>query len=114
MPSPDNTSIAPAFAVEHPAGVISQSITFGTPPSVEYGNVGILLLVLLLSPLLLAMNWSSTTVALVLKLISLVKEPLMLMPLIILMLTLVLTPGDITVNYEQVGESIVKATVARL
>ena len=41
MPSPDNTSIAPAFAVENPAGVISQSFTYATPPSVEYGNVGI-------------------------------------------------------------------------
>ena len=41
MPSPDNTSIAPAFAVENPAGDISQSITFAPCPSVEYGNVGI-------------------------------------------------------------------------
>jgi hypothetical protein len=41
MPSPDNTSIAPAFAVEDPIGSLTQSITFGPPPSVEYGNVGI-------------------------------------------------------------------------
>ena len=47
MPSPDNTSIAPAFAVENPIGTgstrgtLTQSITFGPPPSVEYGRVGI-------------------------------------------------------------------------
>ena len=41
MPSPDNTSIAPAFAVENPIGSLSQSITFAPPPSVEAGNVGI-------------------------------------------------------------------------
>ena len=38
MPSPDNTSIAPAFAKTEVAGDISQSITFAPPPQVPYGE----------------------------------------------------------------------------
>ena len=116
MPSPDNTSIAPAFAVENPAGSISQSITFGTPPSVEYGNVGIptvgaIAVTLAVGDELVVVNGGvghteanksgeGTTVVAALdnSYVNTGADP----------------TGDITVNYEQVGESIVKATVAAI
>ena len=120
MPSPDNTSIAPAFAVENPAGTISQSITFGPPPSVEYGNVGIptvgaLAVTLAVGDELVVYdggaghteaNKSDEDVTNVNALdntyVNTGANP---------------TAGGTTsmqVNYEQIGESIVKATVARL
>ena len=120
MPSPDNTSIAPAFAVENAIGSISQSITFGPPPSVEYGNVGIptvgaLAVTLAVGDELVVYdggaghteaNKSDEDVTNVNALdntyVNTGANP---------------TAGGTTsmqVNYEQIGESIVKATVARL
>lgn len=120
MPSPDNTSIAPAFAVENAIGSISQSITFGPPPSVEYGNVGIptvgaLEVTLAVGDELVVYdggaghteaNKSDEDVTNVNALdntyVNTGANP---------------TAGGTTsmqVNYEQIGESIVKATVARL
>lgn len=130
MPSPDNTSIAPAFAVENPIGTgqpagrtISQSITFAPPPSVEYGRVGIPnagapaagdgMIAVTLAPgdqLQVVDGGSGHTEA------NKSGEA-----------TYVVNAtdntyvnsganptGDITVNYEQVGESIVSATVAAI
>ena len=120
MPSPDNTSIAPAFAVEDPIGSLAQSITFGPPPSVEYGNVGIPSVGALARALAIGdelvvydggaghteANKSDEDVTNVNALdntyVNTGANP---------------TAGGTTsmrVNYEQVGDSIVKATVARV
>ena len=120
MPSPDNTSIAPAFAVEDPIGSLTQSITFGPPPSVEYGNVGIPSVGALVSALAIGdelvvydggaghteANKSSEDVTNVNALdntyVNTGANP---------------TAGGTTsmqINYEQVGDSIVKATVSRV
>ena len=123
MPSPDNTSIAPAFAVEDPIGSLTQSITFAPPPSVEYGRVGIpnagtpsagdgmLAVTLAVGDELVVVNGGEgyteanksgegTTVvnATDNSYVNSGNNP----------------TGAITVNYEQVGESIVKATVAAI
>ena len=120
MPSPDNTSIAPAFAVENPIGTaggpLTQSITFAPPPSVEYGRVGIpsvgaIARTLAVGDELVVVNGGTgyteanksgegTTVVAALDntYVNTGADP----------------TGDITVNYEQIGESIVKATVAAI
>ena len=120
MPSPDNTSIAPAFAVENPAGQISQSITFGPPPSVEYGNVGIptvgAIAVTLAEGDELIVNYGGSGHA------EADKEDEDVTNVNALDNTYVNTGANPTaggttsmqIDYEQIGESIVKATVARL
>ena len=120
MPSPDNTSIAPAFAVENPAGSISQSITFGTPPSVEYGNVGIptvgaLAVTLAVGDELVVYDGGAGHT-------EANKDDEDVTNVNALDNTYVNTGANPTaggttsmqIDYEQIGESIVKATVARL
>ena len=122
MPSPDNTSIAPAFQIEEPIGQITNSITFAPAPSVEYGRVGIpnvgvpnnngkgtFTQTLAVGDELQVVDGGSghteankageatyNVNASANTYVNSGRNP----------------TGSITVNYEQVGESIVKATVA--
>ena len=127
MPSPDNTSIAPAFAVENPIGSLSQSITFAPLPAVEAGNVGIpnvgtpdagdgaLAVTLALGDELIVYDGGEGHT-------EVNKEDEDVTNVNALDNTYVNTGANPTaggttsmqIDYEQIGESIVKATVARL